>query len=165
MATLPFEDLPPKEWRRPVRDADGEPKLPPEDPMNAAFIGIMFCKALRNPVEYQTALTQLVTPESLNDWGDFAAAGELLESIPEVGFGTLTNQAYGAPDVRYFKILSGVGDAYMVVDEQPVMAAALLTMIWRPEHGRWMVHAMGDSLLPEHLPRSAPGQTPDGVNQ
>lgn len=165
MTTLPFEDQPPKEWRRPLTDEDAPKVLPPDDPENSVFIGIMFCNALAERRKYQTALGNLVTPESKSAWGDFSAAADYLASIEDHAYGSFTNAAHDAPDVQYFKILRNVQESYQVLDDQPVIVAAVLTLVWRPEHGRWMVHSIGEPLLPEQLPRSAPGQTPKGFKQ
>lgn len=69
-------------------------------------------------------------------------------------FGRTNRARIDAPDVCYFKILAGVTESYQVLDDQPVAAAAVLTLVWRPERGQWLVHSIGDYLLPEELPRT-----------
>jgi hypothetical protein len=67
----------------------------------------------------------------------------------------MVNKAQGDPDVAYAKILSGVTQSYEVLDEQPVLAAAVITLVWRPDHRRWMVHGIGDYISPEEVPHGS----------
>jgi len=164
LTTTPLEDQPPVQWRRLLGPDEAPAVLPPEDPTNPVFIGILFCNALADHHHYRVALGKLVTPESLPNWGDFSEAAALLASIEDHAYGSRTNPAQGAPDVHYFKILRNVPESYQLLDDQLLAGAAVLTLVWRPEHGRWMVHSIGDYLLPETLPRSAPGQLPDGAS-
>ena len=152
---LPFEDLPPTEWRRFTSHEEAEAALPEPSLRDPVSVGMMFLNALEDHVRYYNALLTLTTPESHPAWGDFSNAAEMLRSIDDYGVGSMANEAVGAPDVAYIKILRGVTEPYEVVDAQPVMAAAIMTLVWRPELDRWVVHGIGDSLLPEQVPRTA----------
>ena len=48
-----------------------------------------------------------------------------------------------------------------VTEEQVVLAAAVVTLVWRPEFGQWMVHGLGDHIRPEDLPRTSPNDAPE----
>jgi predicted nucleic acid-binding protein len=162
-ATPSASDQPPGQWRRFLRPDEAPAVLPPEDLTNPASVGLLFCQALADHRRYRPALGFLVTPESSPHWGDFSQAAAFLAEIEDHAYGSFTNPAHGAPDVQYFKILRHVSESYQLLDDQIVGAAAVLTLIWRPEHGRWMVHSIGEFALPEQLPRSAPGQLPPGM--
>lgn len=118
-------------------------------------VGTMFCNALEDPDQYFNALRNLTTPESWDDWGDFREAHEAFKAIPNVGYSNRAQPAVGADDVAYFKIFSDVDQSYEIVDPQIVDVAVILSMVWRPELGSWRVHAAGDYIRPEDLPRSA----------
>jgi hypothetical protein len=129
--------------------------MPQDDLTNPVVVGQLFCQALEDHVEYRTALFNLTTPESHTAWGDFSDVAAQYAAIEEAGFGSQANFAVGAPDVAYFKILSGVDQSYQVLDDQILPFAAVLTLVWRPEQGMWLVHSFGDYLRPEDLPRTA----------
>ena len=130
-----------------------------------------FVAGLRGEVETPGGLASLVTPESRAHWGNFDAARELYASIEHPGFGSRVNRPEGAPDVGYFKILAGVEEAWETSTPTPVMAAAVITLVWRPEAGEefpsgpgvWLVHGIGEPLKPEELAhvRTSPGDAPD----
>jgi hypothetical protein len=154
---LPAEDQPPAQWRRSGSTIDTEaaaalPAPALDDPVS---VGLLFCNALEDPGSNLEVLELLSTPESRNAWGDFTAAGNMLQAIEDRGYGSMVNEAVGATDVCYFKILGGVSESFQVVDAQPVSAAAVLTLVWRPERGQWLVHGLGDYLRPEEVPRTA----------
>jgi len=154
--SLPPEDQPPAEWRRLVSEAEAQGAVPEPSLADPVSVGMMFCEALDDPGHYRTALLRLTTPESHAAWGDFSAAAEGLRAMPNVGFGSMVNEAVGAPDVVYFKVLSDVVESYQVLDEQPVSLASIVTLVWRPERGQWLVHAMGGSYVkPDDVPRTA----------
>ncbi|HEX6967607.1 MAG TPA: hypothetical protein VF174_02085 [Micromonosporaceae bacterium] len=152
---LPPDDQPPASWRRMTSDAEAVAALPEPALDDPVSVSIMFCNALRDPRANLNALRFLTTPESHAAWGDFTSSSEFLKSIEDCGYGSQVNRAEGAPDVAYFKILRGVTQSYQVLDEQPVLVAAVLTLVWRPERGQWLVHSIGEPLLPEQLPRTA----------
>ena len=112
-------------------------------------------------MQYSNALHNLVTPESLDAWGDFSEAAKGLEAIQNPGFGSRANRAHDASDVAYVKILSNIEQSYEVTEEQVVLAAAVVTLVWRPEFGQWMVHGLGDHIRPEGLPRTSPNDAPE----
>lgn len=101
----------------------------------------------------------MTTPESRPAWGDFKRAAAYVAAIPEPGIGSRAGTAHDAPDVRYVKIMSDVSEGYIVTDEQPV-EAEVVTLIWRPEFGSWLVHSIGGYEPVDDLPRSARGQAP-----
>lgn len=150
---LPPEDQPPAEWRRFVSDEQSGSTLPEPSLLDPVSVAHLFFNAVQDHEEYQVALLNLTTPESHAAWGDFSEAAAFLASIDDLGFTSMVNQAVGDPDVVYASILSGVTQGYEVLDAQPVKAAAVLTLVRRPDHdGRWLVHQMGPFLLPEEVP-------------
>lgn len=152
---LPPEDRPPAQWRRFADEGEAAAALPEPSLTDPVSVGMMFCNALEDHRHYRNALLSLTTPESHAAWGDFAEAARAYSEIPDPGFGSRANLAVGAPDVAYFKIISGVDRPYQVLDDQPLNAAAIVTLVWRPEWQQWLVHAMGLSLAPEDVPRTA----------
>lgn len=104
---------------------------------------------------------EAVTPESVEAWGDFGVFARMCAAIDAPAFGSIANPAYGASDVVYVKVLSGVQKGYTIRQDGPVMAATVFTLVWRPELGGWRIHAAGsDYVLPEDVPRSAPNAAP-----
>jgi len=85
---------------------------------------------------------------------DFTAAAQRLRAVPDRGYGNRAVEAVGAPDVRYFHILSGVVDDVQMLEDQSVVA--VLTLVWRPERHGWLVHALGGYLAAEDVPRGRP---------
>ena len=92
-------------------------------------------------------LQELVTPESLAGWGDFAAARDLLS-----GTGMTSRADQPAPGVAYVKFVSDPGQGLISDGTTMIMARAVATLQFRPETGRWKVHALGDYCHPEQLP-------------
>lgn len=137
-------------------------------PLTTAFA---FMQALEDPGANLELLTNLVTPESRTHWGDFSRTKAALAAIEQPGYGSTVNRRPGAPDVGYFKILSGVNKAYEVTEEKMVMIPAMVTLVWRPEaggeflpeRGMWLVHQFGAPAEPEELAhvRTSPGDAPD----
>lgn len=149
---LPPEDQPPAEWRRFATPDEAADAIPEPDLTDPASVGVLFYQALQDPSEFQQVLAFLTTPESQSAWDDFAEAGEMLAAIEDHGIGTMVKEAQGDPSVAYAKILRGITDSYEVLDNQIINAAAVITLVWRPDFGRWMVHGIGDSILPEDVP-------------
>lgn len=146
------------------RDADQEGVRErftyPADDEGAAFrdpamVAITFLTALSDREQYLPALFNLTTPESHESWGDFSDAAAALAAIEDWGLGSEPKAAQGAPDVVYASLLSGVVESFQVASDQMIMGAAVITLVWRPEHGGWLVHAMGDYCPPEDVPRTA----------
>ncbi|MFD1211000.1 hypothetical protein ACFQ36_02955 [Arthrobacter sp. GCM10027362] len=151
-SNLPPEDQPPAEWRRFTTDGEAAAQLPEFSFGNPLAVAMAFCHALDDHERYRPALSQLVTPESLPAWGDFSETAGFLRSLENVGYGSQVTPAVGDPDVVYFKILSGVKQSYQALEDQVMDIAAIVTLVWRPEYGRWLVHAIGDYLRPEEVP-------------
>ena len=95
-------------------------------------------------------LQQLVTPESLPLWGDFA---ELPAMVGDLGLSTPGWRAHGRDDVHYVGLMENPpADAAQTVGDL-VVAGKVLTLQRRPDlGGEWRVHALGDTVLPEDLP-------------
>jgi hypothetical protein len=131
-------------------------------------VALEFVRALGAPVLDTAWLRQLVTPESQEHWGDFSSAKDVYDSIEKPGFGSTINQPEGAPDVGYFKVLSGVTEGFTVSEPTSIMVPAVATLVWRPEAGpaeqpgMWLVHQFGESADPESLRhvRTSPGRGP-----
>lgn len=69
----------------------------------------------------------------------------------------------GAPDVAYVRLVET--DGWRVPDMRAVPAAAIVTLVWRPEiaivpGSSWRIHAIGDPLRPDQAPRTASGFDP-----
>ncbi|MEZ2390868.1 hypothetical protein AB6813_15255 [bacterium RCC_150] len=144
-------------WRRPVTNEEIRRSLPSgPDLQDPTVVGYLFCDALGSHEEYRSALMRLVTPESVEAWGDFSEAANYFKSIPDVGFGSIADRALGDDNVAYFKLLGGVTESFQVLSDQIMIGAAVLTLVWRPEFGEWRVHGIGDPLLPERVPHGVP---------
>lgn len=129
-----------------------------DDPHDPVAIGLAFVNALSGDELVDPSV--LVTPESIGAWGDFGAAREALLAIEGRGFGSIADRAVDAEDVAYFKILAHVDQSFRVTEGDVVMMAGVVTLVWRPEFDRWMVHALGDRLRPEDVPRTSPDNAP-----
>ncbi|MBY8861107.1 hypothetical protein K7711_31845 [Nocardia sp. CA2R105] len=111
-----------------------------------------FCGALAAPEANLEILQSLVTPESLERWGDFRAVAARYATIEDPAYGSVVNPAFDTEDVGYFKVLRGVSQNYQVVDEQPMLVAAVVTVVRHPFEKRWMVEAFGEMVRPESIP-------------
>lgn len=127
-----------------------------DHPMSAARAFMAGVSDLDN---YRHLLPAVVTPESMVAWGDFTEVAARLDEIGDWGLGSLANPAPGARDVAYAKVVAGVRDTYRV--ETPEVATEVITLVWRPEVGHWLVHGFGAALLPEEVPRSSPNVAPE----
>lgn len=116
-------------------------------------IAMAFITALGDPQEYQVALRSLTTPESHHLWGDFSEAAEGLAAIEDWGLGSVPTPALDDPNVVYAKVLSGVKENFQVQEEQLVFVAAMITLVWRPEVGHWLVHGFGQPIPADQVPR------------
>jgi len=155
MTNLPPEDRPDFHLE-PVED-DEIPQLGSgalDDPMTTAetFFSLLF----EDPSDPQRLadLRLIVTPESLDAWGDFAWAVELLD-----GTGLASNIAWPvegpSSGVAYAKFFTNNGQSSVVRSSEPeiiVMARAVATMQYRPSRGYWMIHGLGDYMSPDQLP-------------
>lgn len=148
-------------WYRPHNDEDAAhvEEVLSADP--AVRVGVAFCTALGRREEYLEQLRMLVTPESAEAWGDFASAAALLSNIEDAAYGSIAERAYDDPDVAYLKILSGVTEGFQVLEGQPILAAAVVTLVLRdgvPVYGGgrgWLVHSLGVHSRPEETPHGA----------
>ncbi|WP_141677859.1 hypothetical protein [Microbacterium oleivorans] len=106
--------------------------------------------------------SDVVTPESLAAWGDFSEAQAAVEAVQDWGMGSYPEPAADAPDVAYVKILRNEPEARQETADRVVYPALWLTLVWRPEYGMWLVHALGGRPSdPDDVPRSSPGVAPD----
>lgn len=148
------DDQPPAEAFRPSTEEDVRNHLPEDDAsmQNPVSLGMMFCDALDEYQNFADVLARFVTPESLESWGDFSEASALLASIGRRAYGSNADRAMGDDDVAYFKILRGGSGSFHAVGDQIISAAAIVTMVWRPEYGEWRVHQIGNYAKPEDVP-------------
>jgi hypothetical protein len=146
---LPPEDQPPGQGLIPVSESEAVAGMIAENPPDGPWAaGWAFWSALRgHDGPRLDVLPNLVTPESLAAWGDFSAAREHL-----VGTGMTSRADRPVPGVAYVKFVSDPGQDFRADSDVPIMARAVATVQFRPETGRWHVHALGDYVLPEDLP-------------
>lgn len=113
-------------------------------------IGYWFFTALGDRAESDLRL--LVTPESLPSWGSFEVAAAALEALDNPGMMQEAIYAEGDPDVCYMRI---VRDATTHKITQPTLLddPLILTLVWRPERGHWMVHRLGYPVASADVPR------------
>lgn len=122
---------------------------------------IAIWEALDDHVAHFELLSAWVTPESLEQWGDFSEAAKSLHGEPLNVLGTI-RQFEDAQDVAYVWLIRADPDSRprMTSGPERVNIFAVFTWVWRPELGGWRLHATGKQLDPDRLPRSAPGQGP-----
>jgi hypothetical protein len=125
-----------------------------------SFSAMAFMSVMANPEDHADALHSVVTPESIPAWGDFSETAAMLKEIVNWGVGSVPTAAEGAPDVAYVKILRDVTETYQQQGDALVEVPAVLTLIWRPEVGLWLVHGIGLPIPPADLPRTSPGVAP-----
>lgn len=107
----------------------------------------------------EIALGGFVTPES--EWGDFSEARAIANSQLKTSMTALW--ALGAPDVSYVRLVDT--DAWIATNAHEIPAAAHATLVWRPElavvpGSSWRLHAIGEPISPDRVPRTAPGFDP-----
>lgn len=120
----------------------------------------ILAEAVKEPERYAVALEGLVTPESLNDWGDFSQLRSALEGL---SFSSQLRSYPHAPDVAYMYLIAGE-PAPRFVELGVVEVPRTLVWIWRPElgNGSWRLHHAAQEMLPpEAFPRTSPGSAPD----
>lgn len=121
-----------------------------------------FRVALTSDEPYSVELMRrgFVTPECVDDWGDFSEARAAWTSALKVSMTPLW--AVDAPDVAYVRLVET--DAWIAnTKDQP--ATHHVTLVWRPDiavlpRTSWRIHAIGDPVPPDLLPRTAPGFDP-----
>jgi hypothetical protein len=121
-----------------------------EDPQT---IGYQFFSALLD--QDIESLELLVTPESRPAWGNFGVAIALLHALDNPGMMQEGIRAQRDPDVCYMRVLRGVQRSHEVTDYVRLDDPLLMTLVWRPEFGRWMVHHFGDAVEPSSVPRGS----------
>ncbi|WP_294568184.1 hypothetical protein [uncultured Arthrobacter sp.] len=153
MTNLPAEDLPPSPWLRLPSDEEAAANLPEPSPDDPLSVAIMFCNALEDPVLHRKALLRLMTPKSKPSWGNFGEASGFITSIEDLGYGSRTEPAVGDDNVHYFKIMQGIIQSYELLEDQMLFFKGVITLVWRPECGQWMVHTIGGGhTRPEDVP-------------
>lgn len=117
-------------------------------PGGAWWVALAFHNAATDEVGIQVdQLRALVTPESLETWGDFSGVRELLSDT-----GLTSRANHRAPGVAYVKFVSDTGRSMIADGHVMIMARAIATLQFRPELSEWRVHQLGDYCLPEDLP-------------
>ncbi len=130
----------------------------PEEAMEHAFrenppgspwrVGYAFYMALTRKSGLRLDLVRnLVTPESLDAWGDFSSSRELLK-----GTSITTLADTPAPGVAYVRYPSDRGQTLRADTDTMIMVRAVATLQYRPELGEWRVHQLGEYCHPDHLP-------------
>src|SRR3954447_19503680 len=126
-----------REWLI-VRAASGEPETF-ADPLTTS---LAFLNALQHLGEGgETLLERIVTPESRADWGDFQDTAADLERLGQWGVGSQPKRAVSAIDVAYTALLPEVPNTPRSTTDPRAPTVAVITSVWRPERGLWMVHA------------------------
>lgn len=119
--------------------------------MDPIRVASMFFSAIADPQTFAVALRRMVTPESLESWGDFQSAADLFNSIPDPGMQTRAKSAHGDDEVKYVGVVYGVEEDFQMKGGAMV-SSQIITLVWRPEFGSWLVHHFGDYVLPENVP-------------
>lgn len=119
---------------------------------------------LATPIDTR-ALERIVTPESRSSWGDFAAVRVLLEGIESAGFASDIPPPADPRDIDIAEvsIVSGVTAFTNLEPGDRIEPQAVMTLVWRPEFGTWLVHAVGSRIPAERLAhaRTSPGSGPE----
>jgi hypothetical protein len=124
-------------------------------------VTLRFITALETSPIPLDSLRSMVSPESLDSWGDFSRAAMKIEGIPNLGFVDGTFGFEGAPDVIYIGVLANVTKTRWQPPQVPPVVA-MVNIIWRPELGKWVVHEIGGPAHPDQLPRTySQGVIPD----
>ncbi len=113
-----------------------------------------FLTVLKEP-NVEQLLSYVATPESLPAWrAELAAVRDLLGER-----GMATGVDYPAEHAAYVKLPPDPGDVVRATGDVLLAGAVIVTLQRRPELpdvlglGSWRVHAVGDYLRPEDLPR------------
>lgn len=148
---LPPEDQPTGSGLIPTDDPSaGIADMGPNSPDNPVAIGAAFLNLVNAPGGPDVqGLANLVTPESLSAWGDFASAAERLTGC---GMTSRANPSATDPEVVYVKYVTDDGKNYTADGDIMIMARAVATLVWRPELGSWRVHGLGEYIKPEEVP-------------
>jgi hypothetical protein len=118
-------------------------------------IGYWFFRALHDRAKNLDDLHLIVTPESRALWGSFEIAAALLDSIEDPGMLQQAVYADGDPEVCYMRVVREAKEHTFSTPITMLDDPLLITLVWRPDHGRWMVHGFGDVVHPDRVPRGA----------
>ncbi|MDQ0866484.1 hypothetical protein [Arthrobacter globiformis] len=118
-------------------------------------IGYWFFRALHDRAKNLDDLHLIVTPESRPLWGSFEIAAALLDSIEDPGMLQEAVYADGDPEVCYMRVVREAKEHTFSTPTTMLDDPLLITLVWRPDHGRWMVHGLGDAVHPDRVPRGA----------
>lgn len=102
-----------------------------------------------------------VTPESLEEWGDFSRARSVFGSGLKISMKMLYGK--GARDVAYVRLVET--DAHFELKPDRIPATMHVTLVWRPEiavvpGNCWRIHHLGAAIEPSQVPRTVPGFDP-----
>jgi len=155
------DDIANHNWRRPTSETESAAAIRRAATDQAYSAGQLFCDVLDQEDSTLEAFAAIVTPESWDSWEDFSGVREWFKHLNDVGYGSFADRAAGDDDVAYFKILADVHESYQVVETQIIDAAGIITLVWRPDLpsvlpdviGHWRVHALGDYVHPDDVPR------------
>ncbi|MBT2538675.1 hypothetical protein [Arthrobacter sp. ISL-69] len=117
-------------------------------------IARMFFTAMHWHPESAGEFQFLMTPESLAAEGRVDMAAALFRTIERPGISQKVAYAPGKPHIAYVGVHRGVNTGYVPKGtrlEDPLY----ITLVWRPDCGGWVVHAFGDRIPAEAVPRSA----------
>jgi hypothetical protein len=118
-------------------------------------IGYWFFRALHDRAKNLDDLHMIVTPESRPFWGSFEIAAALLDSIEDAGMLQEAVYAHGDLNVCYMRVIREAKEHTLITPASVLDDPLLITLVWRPDHGRWMVHGFGDMVHPDRVPRGA----------
>jgi hypothetical protein len=111
----------------------------------------LFLLALEDVEENAVSLDQLVAPRTRPYWGDFTAAKQLVDGIPDLGVSTQPILFDAFPRVAQVKILNNVGSGFVVSTPQSVVIPAIVTLAFSPSQSMWLVYQLGQPLEPERV--------------
>ena len=110
-------------------------------------------------------LRGMTTPSSRATW-DFDDLREVLGEIVDPATGSVARPARpDATDVAWVRVLAGQPEVRIVDRPTTVLVAAALMLVWHPEPGIWLVHALAIDGEPDYaavdgVPRPSPGVAP-----
>lgn len=133
--------------------AEGRLRLDPADPY---FVGKKFFDTLMDSRLDRESLRAMTTPESRRWWGDdFNNAAVFAKSIVDPGFSSRVTYADDDPEVAYFPVFVGVRDRVrMEVGDSLDVKHAIVTLVWRDDFSRWLVHRIGEPVPADAVPHS-----------
>ena len=91
-----------------------------------------------------------INPEWRASWGNYLVPHDILEGLGEWGIGSEPQYATERGiAIDYVKILSEVHENTVVIDDTPVTASVILSLVRRPDiDGGWYSHGIGDYWHP-----------------